>query len=140
MVAGGLFGSDHSDDDEDGLSVERCELDAAGTEEHGRSAADVFHAIADPNRRRLLDLLRDEEKPVQALAAGFDMSLAAVSQHLQILHAVGLVARRADGRRRLYRAVPGGLREVYEWTARYRAFWEHRLDKLERYLDRKDEA
>ena len=102
----------------------------------GRNAADVFHAIADPNRRRLLDLLSDGEKPVQDLAAGFDISFAAVSQHLQILHAIGLVTRRADGRRRLYRADAQGLQEVYEWTARYRAFWEHRLDKLADYLDR----
>ena len=102
----------------------------------GRSAADVFHAIADPNRRRLLDLLSDGEKPVHDLAAGFDISFAAVSQHLQILHAIGLVTRRADGRRRLYSAHAEGLQEVYEWTARYRAFWERRLDKLTDYLDR----
>ena len=100
-----------------------------------RSAADVFHAIADGNRRKLLDLLFDSEKPVRDLVAHFDISFAAISQHLQVLRETGLVTRRAQGRERLYRVNPDGLRDVYEWAARYRRFWDDRLDVLGQYLD-----
>ena len=60
-------------------------------------AGDVFHAIADANRRKLLDLLAGGELPAQELASRFDVSFAAVSQHLKVLHDAGLVKRRADG-------------------------------------------
>jgi DNA-binding transcriptional ArsR family regulator len=63
------------------------------------------------------------------------VTLAAISQHLKILLESGLVARRKQGRFRYYRANPEALREVHEWTARYRAFWESRLDRLGAYLD-----
>lgn len=97
--------------------------------------ADVFHAIGDPNRRKLLDLLRDEERSVQALVPHLDITFGAVSQHLKILHQCGLVVRRKEGRFRFYRARPKALKRVYDWTARYRRFWESRLVRLEKYLD-----
>lgn len=98
---------------------------------------DVFHAIADSTRRRLIELLAQGEKPVQELADDFDISLAAVSQHLGVLRAAGLVTRRARGRQRLYRLQPAGLRVVDEWTARYRGFWERRVTRLRTLLDKK---
>lgn len=97
--------------------------------------ADVYHAIADPNRRRLLDLLREEERSVQQLMPHFDVTIGAVSQHLKVLLDNGLVARRKEGRYRFYRAQPEALKEVYDWSARYRAFWESRLDRLGSHLD-----
>jgi DNA-binding transcriptional ArsR family regulator len=100
-------------------------------------SCDVFHAIADPNRRRLIDLLAPGEKPVQELAEDFDITLAAVSQHLGVLRAAGLVTSRAQGRQRLYRLQPAGLRVVDDWTARYRRFWQHRVTRLRALLDRK---
>jgi DNA-binding transcriptional ArsR family regulator len=102
-----------------------------------QSTSDVFHAIADVNRRRLLDLLADGDLPVQELAGRFDISFAAVSQHLRVLHQAGLVSRRPDGRRRIYSLEASRLREVDEWTAPYRRFWQGRLKRLRSYLDEK---
>lgn len=96
---------------------------------------DVYHAIADENRRRLLELLSVQERCVQDLTRHFDVTVGAVSQHLRILLASGLVSRRKEGRFRLYRADPRALKEVHEWTEQYRQFWESRLDRLGAYLD-----
>jgi DNA-binding transcriptional ArsR family regulator len=95
----------------------------------------VFHAIADPNRRKLLDVLAGGDLPAQELASHFDVSFAAVSQHLKVLHEAGLVKRRAEGRHRIYSLAPLPLREVDDWTARYRKFWQGRLKLLRTYLD-----
>jgi DNA-binding transcriptional ArsR family regulator len=96
---------------------------------------DIFHAIADAHRRALLDLLAAGDMPAQDLAARFPISFAAVSQHLKILREAGLVARRAEGRRRIYRLTPERLRLVAEWTAGYQKFWTTRLKRLGAYLD-----
>lgn len=98
-------------------------------------APDVFHAIADPNRRRLLDLLGDEERCVRDLVPHLGITFGAVSQHLRVLRDAGLVAHRKQGRHRFYRATPEALAAVHRWTERYRAFWERRLERLGRYLD-----
>ncbi len=79
-------------------------------------AADVYKAIADPTRRAMLDLLAERERPVEELVARFDVTFSAVSQHLSVLHEAGLVARRADGRRRLYRTVAAPLQAVHAWS------------------------
>ena len=102
----------------------------------GRRAAtvDPFFAIADGTRRRLLDLLRDDEKSVSDLARNFDISLPAISQHLGVLRQAGLVISRSIGRRRLYRVCPKRLRVVHGWTSRYERFWRSRLDNLREYL------
>ena len=96
---------------------------------------DVYHAIADPNRRKLLELLTRQEHSVQDLVPHFDMTIGAVSQHLQILLASGLVTRRKEGRYRFYRARPEALREVQDWTEQMRRFWVASLDRLGDYLD-----
>jgi len=96
----------------------------------------VFHAIADPNRRRLIDLLADGEKSVQELARGFDITLAAVSQHLAVLRESRLVVRRARGRQRIDRLDAAPLRAVDEWTSQHRRFWQSRLKRLGDYLDK----
>ena len=101
------------------------------------ASVDVFHAIADPNRRRLMDLLADGEKPVQELVSDFDITFAAVSQHLGVLREAGLVTSRARGRQRVYRLRAAGLRVVDEWTGKYRGFWEDRLKNLRTVLARK---
>jgi DNA-binding transcriptional ArsR family regulator len=88
---------------------------------------DVFHAIAEPNRRRMLDMLAGGELAAQELADRFDISFAAVSQHLKVLHDAGLVERRAEGRRRIYSLTAERLREVDDWTANYRRFWQSRM-------------
>jgi len=103
---------------------------------HSSSADSVFHAIADPNRRHLMDLLADGEKSVQELAQDFDITVAAVSQHLAVLLDSRLVARRASGRQRLYRLNAAPLRIVDEWTSQHRRFWQSRLGRLRTYLDK----
>ncbi len=101
---------------------------------------DVFHAIADGTRRKLLDLLAGGERPVRDLVAQFEVSFAAVSQHLAVLRAAGLVSRRREGRRQIYRAEPAALAEVRDWLACHEEFWTDGLDRLERHLaaDAKD--
>ena len=96
---------------------------------------DVYQAIADPNRRKLLDLLTDKEHSVQELMPHFDVTLGAISQHLKVLLESRLVVRRKEGRFRFYRAQPRHLEEVHDWTRRYEKFWESRLDRLGDYLD-----
>lgn len=99
--------------------------------------ASVFHAIADPTRRAVLDLLRDGEQAVSALLASFRFTQSALSQHLAILRDAGLVLVRKEGRQRFYRLRAKPLREVSDWVAYYDQFWTHRLDKLGQYLEKK---
>lgn len=100
---------------------------------------DVYRMIADPNRRKILELLQDEERPVQSLQPHLPITLGAISQHLQLLHRSGLVSRRKRGKQRLYRLEARNLHEVDEWLNQFRAFWEDRLDRLGLYLDKKDQ-
>jgi DNA-binding transcriptional ArsR family regulator len=95
----------------------------------------VFDVIAEPNRRRILDLLRDEERPVGDLVAALRLSQPAVSKHLRVLRDAGLVEVRADAQRRLYRTRAEPLQEIDEWLAPYRRVWHDRLDILARHLD-----
>lgn len=102
-----------------------------------RNAAttDIYHAIADQRRREILELLGTTEQPVHELVSQFDVSFAAISQHLTVLREAGLVVRRPEGRSRLYSATPAGLKEVYDWTAQYRDYWRGKLGRLNKYLD-----
>jgi DNA-binding transcriptional ArsR family regulator len=95
----------------------------------------VFEVLAEPNRRRILDLLRAGERPVGDLVGELALSQPAVSKHLRVLRQAGLVEVRAEANRRLYRLQPAPLRELDDWLAPYRAFWAGRLDALERHLD-----
>jgi DNA-binding transcriptional ArsR family regulator len=95
----------------------------------------VFSVLAEPNRRRILDLLRVSECPVGELVERLEMSQPAVSKHLRVLREAGLVEVRVDAQRRLYRVQPESLRAVEEWLAPYRRMWAAGLDDLERHLD-----
>ncbi len=97
--------------------------------------ATTFEVLAEPNRRQILDLLRDGERSVGDLVDGLDISQPAVSKHLRVLREAGLVVVRVDAQRRQYRLHPEPLVEVDAWLAPYRRFWAGRLDALERYLD-----
>ena len=94
-----------------------------------------FEALADRQRRRILDLLRDEERPVNDLVRLLAASQPSVSKHLRVLREAGLVEVRVDAQRRLYRVRPEPLRDVAAWLEPYRRLWESRLDDLERHLD-----
>lgn len=97
---------------------------------------DVFHAIADPTRRRIIDLLAEGEQPVKDLAASFSVTRPAISQHLRVLRDAGLVAERRTGRERRYSLTAAPLREVDEWVTRYARFWQAKLESLGEYLQR----
>jgi DNA-binding transcriptional ArsR family regulator len=97
--------------------------------------ASVFDVLAEPTRRQILDLVRDGECSVTELVARLAMNQPAVSKHLRVLREAGLVGVRVDEQRRLYRLIPGPLRELDQWLAPYRAAWDSSLDKLERHLD-----
>src|ERR1044071_7089069 len=96
---------------------------------------DVFVAIARPVRRRILDLLAEQDRPVKTIASQFDVSRPAISQHLRVLLNAGLVAERRHGRERRYRLVPEELARVYDWLAHYQRFWNVRLRRLAEELD-----
>ncbi|WP_409347006.1 ArsR/SmtB family transcription factor [Paenibacillus sp. MBLB4367] len=105
---------------------------------NGTAAApkhDVFQAIADPTRRKLLKLLADEEMPVTVLSGHFPMSRTAVSKHLRILSDAGLVKERKAGRETRYRLQPEPLLELKRWLSYYERFWENKLAALKRYIE-----
>ena len=100
----------------------------------------AFEILAEPNRRRILDLLRIAERPVGELVDALAVSQPAVSKHLRVLREAGLVEVRSDAQRRLYRVRAEPLRDVAKWLEPYRALWATRLDDLERHLDAMPDA
>lgn len=97
---------------------------------------DAFTVIGDPVRRRILELLRDRERPVGELVQALGLSQPNVSKHLRVLDQAALVRVRIDGPRRHYALDPDGLRDLDSWLAPFRQIWADRLDALERHLDR----
>jgi DNA-binding transcriptional ArsR family regulator len=96
----------------------------------------TFAALADPTRRAILARLAGGgEASVTELAEPFEMSLPAVSKHLKVLERAGLIARGRERQWRPARLEAGPLKEVAEWTERYRRFWEESYDRLDEYLD-----
>lgn len=95
-----------------------------------------FEALAEPNRRRILDVLREGECPAGDLVDALSISQPGVSKHLRLLREAGLVSMRADGQRRLYRLECQGLSELEAWLAPYRRAWADRLDALQAHLER----
>ncbi len=95
----------------------------------------TFGALADPTRRAILARLAAGEATVGELAEPFEISLPAVSKHLGVLEAAGLLERHREGRVRRCRLNPVPMKEAAEWISDYRSFWESQLDKLARYLE-----
>src|SRR3954452_7115229 len=95
----------------------------------------AFAALADPSRRRILDLLREGERPVGELVDRLRISQPGVSKHLRVLREAGLVNVRADGRRRLYGLRAAPLAEMDVWLAPYRKHWSERVERPERHLE-----
>lgn len=110
-------------------------------EEAGVATLDrVFHALADPTRRSLLRRLSEGERSVGQLAEPYAMSLAAVSKHLRVLEAAGLVRRRVRGRTHQCALEPGPLSDVQAWLRHYEPFWRDRLGDLQSLLEAEDRA
>jgi DNA-binding transcriptional ArsR family regulator len=98
------------------------------------TTSDVFNAIAEADRREILDVLIAGERAVGAIVSELSMSQPQVSKHLRVLNEVGLVRCRADGRRRLYRLESARLRPLHEWLAKYEQAWNDRMDRVDDYL------
>ena len=96
----------------------------------------AFTALAEPHRRRMVELLGQGPRPAGAIAAEFALSAPAVSQHLKALREAGLVRVAVDGQRRIYSLDPDGLAAVDAWIGRVRRDWRARLDALEAALGR----
>jgi DNA-binding transcriptional ArsR family regulator len=97
--------------------------------------SDVFAALADPTRRRIMERLTGRgESRVTALARPFRISLPAISRHLQVMENARLILRRRTGRLHLIRARAAGLKEAQKWFSRCAAVWDERFDALENLL------
>ena len=99
----------------------------------------AFEVVAEPTRRRILDLLLDGERPVGELVAVLAMSQPAVSRHLRVLRDAGLVRSRTQAQQRVYRLDAAPLAAMDEWLRPYRRMWAQSLDRLARHLDEMDD-
>jgi DNA-binding transcriptional ArsR family regulator len=95
---------------------------------------DVFQALADPNRRAILNLLAGQKLTLNSIAENFRISRPAVSRHIKILRECGLIVVVKQGRERYCETRPEKLDEVSNWIAQHRQLWEQRLDRLDDYL------
>lgn len=97
----------------------------------------IFEALADPTRRKIIRLLSKRERSVGEIARRFPLSPPAVSQHLKVLRAAKLVAVRIAAQKRIYRVHPMGMAALDTWVTRTRTFWEQHLKTLKRQLRKK---
>jgi DNA-binding transcriptional ArsR family regulator len=95
----------------------------------------AFHALADPTRRAVLDLLRRGSQPAGQIAQAFPISRPAISKHLRLLRRAHLVQERRQGRHRLYQLNPEPLKGVDSWLEQYRVFWQANLNSLKRFVE-----
>jgi DNA-binding transcriptional ArsR family regulator len=102
---------------------------------HDDALDSVFAALANPTRRAILERLAAGEATVSQLAAPFDVSLPAVTNHLSVLHQAGLLVDRKQGRSRVCSLRAGPLDDAHRWLGRYRAFWDERFEGLVEYLE-----
>jgi DNA-binding transcriptional ArsR family regulator len=102
------------------------------------ATAATFDVLAEPARRRILDLLLDRERSVGDLVKRLGLSQPGVSKHLRILRDAGLVSVRTEAQRRIYGVEPAPLAEAAEWLEPYRRLWADRLEALERHLNEED--
>ena len=107
-------------------------------EEHAAALDAVFHALADPTRRSMLQRLSQGEFTIGELAAPFRMTFAGASKHVKTLELAGLVHRTVQGRAHVCRLNPESMAEAFEWMRFYEQFWSGRLDALERELRKVD--
>jgi DNA-binding transcriptional ArsR family regulator len=96
----------------------------------------VYEALAEPNRRRILAMLCERDRSAGEMVRALSVSQPGVSKHLRILREAGLVTVRSEAQRRVYRLRPEPLGEVDEWLKPYRKFWSGRLDALETHLEK----
>lgn len=94
------------------------------------TTSDSFNAVAEPRRREILSYLAAAEQPVSAIVVALDMPQPSVSKHLRVLHDVGLVRMRCQGRQKFYRTNAEAIRPMHEWTATFERYWQHQLNRV----------
>jgi DNA-binding transcriptional ArsR family regulator len=99
------------------------------------TTSDVFNAVAELQRRRILELLMSGERSVNQIAEALGFRQPQTSKHLQVLKEVGLVTVRGDAQQRLYQLNPDGIKEIHDWTKAFERHWHERLDRLDAYLE-----
>jgi DNA-binding transcriptional ArsR family regulator len=100
------------------------------------TTSDVFNAIAEPRRRRIIELLAGGEKPVGELVREMRLPQPAVSKHLGVLRSVRLVSVNRRGRSRFYRLHAGGLKPIHDWTQMFSRFWNDQIDRIKQRAER----
>lgn len=100
------------------------------------TTSDAFNAVAEPQRRRILTLLKGRERSVNEVAGALRVSQTRASKHLRVLREVGLVSVREAGRQRLYRLDARGLKPIHDWVGGFEEFWSQSFDRLDAYVKR----
>ena len=94
------------------------------------TTSDVFNAIAEPRRRDILDYLAPRARSVGDIVAALSLAQPSVSKHLRVLHEVGLVEARREGRQVFYQTNVDGIRPLHDWTSRFEQYWRHQLRRV----------
>jgi DNA-binding transcriptional ArsR family regulator len=97
---------------------------------------DVFQAIADPTRRKIIDLIAREPMNLKSIADYFEISRPAISQQIKILHECGIVEIKREGRETFCSIQPDELKKIADWIGRYAGLWEARIDAFENYVNK----
>jgi len=100
---------------------------------------DVFEAIADPTRRKMIKLLAEKEMSIAAITEGFPISRTAINKHLHVLADAGLVSSKKVGRETIYKLQPEVLMEVKQWLAFFEHYWDEKLAALKEFLETNNE-
>lgn len=111
-----------------------------GSMARAATTSDAFNAIAEPQRREILVLLRGGERPVTDLARNLGMTQPQASKHLRVLREVGLVRVRGAGKQRLYGLDARALRPIHAWVGGFERFWDESFDRLEDYVQELKQA
>ncbi len=98
------------------------------------TTTDVFNAIAEPQRRAILELLTAGELSVNEIAEALDLNQPQASKHLRVLHEVDLLDVRREGRQRIYQLQSESLKPIHDWVGQFEQFWSKRFDRLDSYL------
>ena len=101
------------------------------------TTSDTFNAVAEPHRRNILSYLAAEERAVGDIVKGLGLLQPAVSKHLRVLHEVGLVEVRRDGRQMFYRTNAEAIRPMHDWTKTFERYWDNQLNRLKERAEQK---
>jgi DNA-binding transcriptional ArsR family regulator len=101
------------------------------------TSSDVFNAVAEPQRRAILEFLAPDERPVGDIVDALELAQPSVSKHLRVLRDVGLVQVRRDGRQMLYRTDAEAIRPLHEWAGLFERYWRNQLARIKERAERK---